>query len=212
MARLFFVVGAICWVTTAASAAALSSVKGVVHDSQHRPVPGAAVTVQGRQADWAQIATTDAEGAFPFGAVPAGDYTVTVVLQGFATAAQPLTVVSGATPVLHFQLDPAGVSEAVTVAGIAEGIHRESVTPKTLVDRQDVRNTPGADRTNGLESITAFVPGAYVTHDQLHMRGGHQVSWLIDGVPVPNTNIASNVAPHVDPHDMAFLQINRATY
>jgi len=29
--------------------------------------------------------------------------------------------------------------------------------------------------------ITDYVPGAYVTHDMLHMRGGHQVDWLIDG-------------------------------
>ena len=43
--------------------------------------------------------------------------------------------------------------------------------------------------------ITDYTPGAYVVHDQLHIRGGHQVSWLLDGVPVPNTNIASNVGP-----------------
>ncbi len=29
-----------------------------------------------------------------------------------------------------------------------------------------------------------------MTHDMLHMRGGHQVAWLIDGVEIPNTNIA----------------------
>jgi len=39
--------------------------------------------------------------------------------------------------------------------------------------------------------ITNYVPSAVVVHDQLHIRGGHQVSWLLDGVPVPNTNIAS---------------------
>jgi hypothetical protein len=33
--------------------------------------------------------------------------------------------------------------------------------------------------------ITDYVPGAYMTHDMLHMRGGHQVSWLIDGVESP---------------------------
>ncbi len=30
-----------------------------------------------------------------------------------------------------------------------------------------------------------------MVHDQLHVRGGHQVTWAIDGVPIPNTNIAS---------------------
>lgn len=212
MARLFAVAGAVLCLSSAASAAIFSSVKGVVHDSQHRPVGGAAVTLRARQADWTRKATTDAEGTFQIGAVPVGDYTVTVLLQGFAPATQPLTVISGTVPVLHFQLDPAGVSEAVTVAATAEGIHRDSVTPATLVNREDIRNTPGADRTNGLDSITAFVPGAYVTHDQLHIRGGHQVSWLIDGVPIPNTNIASNVGPQFDPKDMDFLEVDRGSY
>jgi len=31
-----------------------------------------------------------------------------------------------------------------------------------------------------------------MVHDQLHIRGGHQVSWLIDGCLYP-TQIASNV-------------------
>src|SRR5260370_37923761 len=106
MARLPFIVGTLFCITTVASAATLSSVKGVVHDSQHRPVAGAVVTLKARQADWTQQATTDAEGTFQIGAVPVGDYTVTVVLQGLATATQPLTVISGTAPVLHFQLDP----------------------------------------------------------------------------------------------------------
>jgi hypothetical protein len=29
--------------------------------------------------------------------------------------------------------------------------------------------------------ITDYVPGSYVTHDQLHIRGGHQTGWLVDG-------------------------------
>src|SRR5580704_9520924 len=194
-------------VAAPAFATIFATVKGVVHDPQHRPVPGAVVTLTARQSDWAQTATTDADGAFQIAAVPVGDYTVAVVLQGFATARQALTVRSGTAPMLHFQLELAGVREEVTVSGSPEGIHPDSVTPTTLVSRQDIQNTPGADRTNGLEAITAYVPGSYVTHDQLHMRGGHQVSWLIDGVPVPNTNIASNVGPQFDPKDIDFLEV-----
>ena len=46
----------------------------------------------------------------------------------------------------------------------------------------------------------------------LHMRGGHQVDWLIDGVPVPNTNIASNLGPQIDPKDIDYLEIQRGSY
>ena len=60
--------------------------------------------------------------------------------------------------------------------------------------------------------ITNYVPGAYMVHDQLHIRGGHQVSWLLDGVPVPNTNIASNVGPQFDPKDIDYLEVQRGGY
>src|SRR5258708_16318105 len=59
---------------------------------------------------------------------------------------------------------------------------------------------------------TDYVSGAYFTHDQLHVRGGHQVSWLVDGVPVPNTNIASNVGPQFDPKDVDYFEVQRGSY
>jgi len=60
--------------------------------------------------------------------------------------------------------------------------------------------------------ITDYVPAAYVTHDMLHMRGGHQVAWLIDGVPIPNTNIAANLGPQIDPKDIDYLEVQRGSY
>ncbi len=59
----------------------------------------------------------------------------------------------------------------------------DTVTPTTHDQPRDIQHTPGADRTNSLAMITDYVPATYVTHDMLHMRGGHQVEWLIDGVP-----------------------------
>ncbi len=195
-----------------AFATIFSTVKGVVHDPQHRPIPGAVVTLKAAHADWTTTSVTTADGEFLFAAVPVGDYTVAVAIDGFAPAAQSITVVSGSAPILHIQLALAGVAEAVTVNAGPSDVHFGSMTPTTLVSRQDVQATPGADRANGLEGITAFVPGAYVTHDQLHVRGGHQVSWFVDGVPVPNTNIASNVGPQFDPNDVDYLEVLRGGY
>ena len=75
-----------------------------------------------------------------------------------------------------------------------------------------IDETPGADRTVGTEMITDYVPGAYMTHDMLHMRGGHQTSWLIDGVAIPNTKIASNVGPQIDPKDIDSLETLSGSY
>jgi outer membrane receptor for ferrienterochelin and colicin len=86
------------------------------------------------------------------------------------------------------------------------------MTPTTVLSRNEIQSTPGADLSNSLSMITDYVPGAWVTHDQLHVRGGHQVTWQIDGVAVPNTNIASNVGPQVDPKDIDFLEVRRGGY
>src|ERR1700757_870322 len=82
----------------------------------------------------------------------------------------------------------------------------------TLVTREEIVETPGAGQSNSVAMITNYVPGAYFTHDQLHVRGGHQVSWLIDGVPIPNTNIASNLGPQIDPKDIDYLETQRGSY
>jgi hypothetical protein len=63
-----------------------------------------------------------------------------------------------------------------------------------------------------MEMITDYVPGAYMTHDMLHMRGGHQTSWQIDGVAIPNTKIASNVGPKSIPADIDSLETQRGSY
>jgi hypothetical protein len=187
-------------------------IQGLVHDPQHRPLPGATIKVQAAASDWTQTAQSDANGEFSFSAVPVGDYKITVTHANFDTAAQTMTVTSGSSPVLHFQLTLATLNQTTVVVGEAATAPLDSVTPTTLIDRQDIAQTPGADRTNSLAMITDYTPGAYVTHDMLHMRGGHQVDWLIDGVPIPNTNIATNLGPQIDPKDIDYLEVQRGSY
>jgi len=104
------------------------------------------------------------------------------------------------------------VSQSVTVTAPIQAANVDTVTPTTLVDRIDIAQTPGADLTNSMTMITDYVPGAYMTHNMLHMRGGHELSWLIDGVEIPNTNIASNVGPQIDPKDIDSLEVERGSY
>ena len=136
---------------------------------------------------------------------------MTVSRSGFITAALPLTVLSGAAPSTHIQLNAGESLETVTVSATVAPT-ADTFTPSTLVDRADIRSTPGADRTNSLAMITNYVPGAYFVHDQLHVRGGHQVTWEIDGVAIPNTNIASNLGPQIDPKDIDYMQVERGGY
>ena len=193
-------------------ATVFGTVRGVAHDPSHRPIAGAEVTLRAVGSAYQQNGLTDASGGFEFLAVPVGEYTVRVRSAGFADAEQGVVVVSGHAPVLHVQLGLAVQTTAVEVSETPDAASLLSSTPETLVTRQTIDSIPGADLSNSLAMITNTVPGAYMTHDQLHMRGGHQVTWAIDGVPIPNTNIASNVGPQIDPKDIDTLEVMRGGY
>jgi hypothetical protein len=202
---------------TAASVPALATVfatvHGVVHDPQHRPIAGADVTLQAVDSDFALRAQTRSNGEFELPQAPIGVYRLTVASPGFATVTLPLTVVSGTNPILHIPLPVAETAQTIVVRGSADSdLAVDSVTPTTLISRQQIDQTPGASRTIGMQMITDYVPGAYMTHDMLHMRGGHQTSWLIDGIAIPNTKIASNVGPQIDPKDIDSLETQRGSY
>jgi TonB dependent receptor/Carboxypeptidase regulatory-like domain/TonB-dependent Receptor Plug Domain len=198
--------------TTVAYAAVVGSVRGVIHDPQHRPVENAMVMIKAKTSDWASTVNSNANGEFAFPAVPLGEYKVTVAGVGFDQSQQDVTVISGSQPVLHFALNVAGANESINVTETAESAPTDSATPTTVVNRLEIARTPGADRTNSVAMITNYVPGSYVVHDQLHIRGGHQTSWLVDGIPVPNTNIASNIGPQFDPKDVDYLEVGRGSY
>jgi hypothetical protein len=196
----------------AALATIFGSVRGIIHDPQHRPVQGAMVMIKAKASDWTASTNSDPNGEFSFQSVPLGEYVVSVAGQGFNQVAQNVVVVSGSVPVLHYALAVLGAAETVNVVDTPELAPTDSATPVTLVSRSSIESTPGADQSNSLAMITDYTPGAYMVHDQLHIRGGHQVSWLLDGVPVPNTNIASNVGPQFDPKDIDYLEVQRGGF
>jgi hypothetical protein len=193
-------------------AADVGSVRGVVHDQQHRPVADARVMLKSATSQWTQSSVTDAHGEFSFMTVPLGDYVLSVSDPGFTPAAQAVSVASGSSPVAHVQLAKGPELDTLTVTASPETTVLTTATPTTVVNRLDIERAPGADRSNSLAMITDFVPGAYVVHDQLHVRGGHQTTWAIDGVEIPNTNIASNLGPQIDPKDIDYLEVQRGSY
>ncbi len=195
-----------------ARATVFGELQGIVHDPQHRPIQGAQVIVHAGYSHFSQTTHTNRDGYFSFPTLPLGDYKVTITSAGFDVLQQTITVFSDNSPILHFQLQVGSVQQSVQVTSQADVVNANSVTPTTLVDRLDIARTPGADRNDSMAMITDYVPGAYMVHDMLHVRGGHQVSWEIDGVEIPNTNIASNLGPQIDPKDIETLEVQRGSY
>ena len=195
-----------------AGASIFGSITGLIHDPQHRPVQGATVTLSAANSTWTQTATSNDAGEFRFDNVPLGSYSIKVEAAGFAAQTQTLTLSSGNEARLHFPLTVEGANASVEVHDTMQDVNPESSTPTTTISREQIASTPGASNTNSMAMITNYVPGAYMVHDQLHIRGGHQVEWLLDGVPVPNTSIGTNIGPQFDPKDIDNIEVQRGAY
>ncbi len=87
-----------------ARATILGSIRGIVHDPQHRPVAGASVTLQSSTSAWSRTAQTNSDGEFEFDAVPIGEYEISVTHADFEKTTRSIVVDSGSSPVLHFPL------------------------------------------------------------------------------------------------------------
>src|SRR5260370_42268994 len=87
-----------------AFATIFGTVRGIVHDPQHRPVPDATVALSAKTSSYVQTAQTDVNGEFHFDAVPLGAYRVTISSSCFAGAEQTIAVLSATAPILDFDL------------------------------------------------------------------------------------------------------------
>src|SRR5208337_3233745 len=198
--------------SSAALAEDFGKVRGVVHDPQHRPIAGATVSLRAQSSPWSRSTQSDSDGQFHFADVPVGDYVVNVTAPGFTGQGQSVAVVEGKSPVLHFPLEIATSRQVIEVTDQESKLKTQSSTVQTMVSTQEITRTAGADQTNSLAMITDFTPGAYMVHDMLHMRDGHQVNWFFDGIPVINTSIAVNVAPLINPKNVESLEVERGGY
>lgn len=184
----------------------VATLRGVVHDPQHRPVPGARIVVEDR------TVVSNSEGGFELPGLAPGAYSVSVTAEGFHPLRQTVDLQAGRNPVLHLQLELETFTQTVEVTSEASKLNTDTSTVQTNVSRKEIDRTPGADLTNSLAMITDFTPGAYMVHDMLHLRGGHQVNWFFDGIPVINTNIAASTEPLIDPKDVENLETERGGY
>src|SRR5271170_5768218 len=139
---LFFYALAFCALL---QATIFGRIQGIVHDPQHRPLAGASIKLQAATSGYSQTTQTNDNGEFSFTAVPVGDYKITVTQTNFEMSQETVTVDSSSSPVLHFQLALAALNETTVVVGQAGQASMDSVTPTTLINREDIAQTPGAD-------------------------------------------------------------------
>src|SRR5436853_373480 len=143
-----------------AAASIFGVVRGIVHDPHHRPVEGAIVTIHSATSDWSETAGSNGLGEFALNNVPLGRYIVSVSAPGFSANDQEIAVSSSSTIEIHFALQVATLEQKVEVTAEAATVDPESSSSQTLLNREQIRGTPGAQQANSLAMITDYVPSA----------------------------------------------------
>jgi outer membrane receptor protein involved in Fe transport len=143
----------------AASAAATPSLTGVVRDATGRVVPDATVILRSTSGGERQ-AVTAPDGQFTILRPDAGVVVLIVRAGGFAEKRQTLTDAAtgnGSGHVLEVVLEPAGVSETVTVTA-TRGEQRTGDLPASVsvLTRQDIRQSPAVVADDILRQIPTF--------------------------------------------------------
>jgi hypothetical protein len=197
-----------------ASAQGLGAVRGTVKDESGAVVPDAKATLKALHRDWLQTTKSNSTGAFVINGVPLGEYTLTVEHDGFAPSSRPVQVLIGSAPTIDITLIVGSATSSVTVKETpSEVIAADASAAPTVVSGDQIRDgLPGAEQMSSLRFITETTPGAFVLHDHLHVRGGHQIDWILNGVPIPNTNMSSNVGRTLDPKDIEEVEISQGGY
>jgi len=101
--------------TASTNAPVSLKITGTVTDSTDAIIPGAQVQLLAASGAAVATTTTDASGSFSIAAPQAGDFTVSVSLNGFQTTAQPVHVGSGTAATLSFAMKVAEAVQQVTV-------------------------------------------------------------------------------------------------
>ena len=134
---------------------------GYVYDDSGAVIPGCAVTVRNVGTNYEFDLETNAAGLFVSPPLPPGTYRLTVLQEGFATAAKEVSLHLSERLALDFTLQIGSVAETVTVEAVGEVLQTENTTLSTLRTEREVKELPVNSRNFAelLRFSSGVVPG-----------------------------------------------------
>ena len=212
-ARVSAAVSLASLILTAAAHAQVTSptgnIYGSVVDEQQNSVPGVAVTLAGPGATL--TAVTDAKGDFHFLNLSPGDYSVTLVRSGFATARRDVKVQIAKNSVFSLTMSVAGTVEAIVVSSEAPALDSRKTETGATYKANELQSVP---TTRDIWGVMRQVPGVLI--DGLNVggeasgqqpafvgKGSHsdQNTYNVDGVLVTQSNSQSTAYFNFDSLD-----------
>jgi hypothetical protein len=126
-----------------AQPAQTGTIQGEVKDSSGAVMPGVTMTLTSEERGFSRSTVTDENGRYVFPAVPAGNYTIEAVLQGFKTDRRTENLVQAdRTTAVEFTLEIGGVTEAVQVVGETPIVDPTTVAQTTRLTRDEFETLP----------------------------------------------------------------------
>lgn len=177
-------------------------IEGTVRDEQGLVLPGVTLTLRNAESGVVRTVVTESDGAYRFGAVPPGRYTMRAELSGFATQdVRELTVTIGLTIRQDFKLPVQGMAETVTVSGTPTVVDTTKAEVSGVVTREQIAVLPINSRQylslallmpgttqDGTRSFfaTVNVGGAVTFNSTANIVDGVYNNWPEDGEPQQN--------------------------
>jgi len=178
-------------IASVASAQDPGRISGVVKDAQSgAPLAFANVVIVGT----GMGSFTKPSGVYTMEAVPAGTYTLKVMMMGYAPQTRENVVVNaGLTTEINFDLGVTVVMEVEEIKVTAE---------KRMVDVNQTQTTRNVDTKdiqtraiNTVEEAIAVQAGVVLEQGQIHIRGGRsgEVKYFVDGMQVSDPFVGAGV-------------------
>jgi hypothetical protein len=136
-------------------------IDGTVVDASGGVLPGVEVEIRNVDTNLTRALTTDRDGRFVALQLPAGRYTITLKLSGFATLVQENVLVTvGETVRLNPAMKLSGVAETVTVTMESPSVDTTRTAVASTLDETTIASTPILGRK--FEDLLTLTPGVSI--------------------------------------------------
>ena len=146
LSRLILILVCLAWTSVAHAQIRSATLTGTVTDAQKGVVPGATVVVTNEGTNSSQQLVTNEAGSFTAPLLPAGTYSITVTLSGFAPFKRS-GIVLNATETVRVPVE-------LSVGTLDQTIEVTAEAPLLQTDRTSVSGAVGAEMIEALPNIT----------------------------------------------------------
>jgi len=141
-------------------------IMGTVTDPSGAVLPNVSVTLKSTDKGFTQSGTTNGQGAYRFGFLAPGNYSVSATASGFKTTTETGAVSIGATTPLNIKLEVGTAGTTVEVTGEAPLLQTDSSEIQTTMNTLAVQTLPNPG--NDLSFIAQTAPGS-----TMNTQGGY---------------------------------------